>query len=136
MNGGLNIMNAIDSDGIPKVSSNVMINEKEVLKSAGRETIQNFLKSCKCYDVMRASGKVIVFDINIPFQLAFYAMVEHEVAAAPLWEASKQRRYVGLMVITDFIDTIQDYYRKGVSMQKVAAKTIGDVLRDSQGHRM
>ena len=46
-------------------------------REAGRRTIQNFLKSHKCYDVLRQSGKVVVFDTNIPFQLAFYALVEH-----------------------------------------------------------
>jgi len=37
----------------------------------------SFLETQSCYSVLRASGKVVVFDTRIPIQLAFYALVEH-----------------------------------------------------------
>ena len=52
-------------------------NEREVVRSAGRQAIASFLESHNCFSVLRASGKVVVFDVNIPIQLAFYALVEH-----------------------------------------------------------
>ncbi len=121
-----------------KAPSMSMLNEKELLRQhreAGRRTIQNFLRSYKCYDVVRQSGKVVVFDTNIPFQLAFYALVEHDTQVAPLWD-SGARKFVGIMVITDFIDTVRDYYKGNVSMAEVATKSIAQVVRDPEGHRM
>ena len=54
-----------------------LLHEREVLRSAGRDAISTFLDSHTCYSVLRASGKVVVFDTRIPIQLAFYALVEH-----------------------------------------------------------
>ena len=54
-----------------------VINAKEVVRQAGRERINEFLRSHSCYDLLKSSGKVVVFDSSIPIQLAFYALVEH-----------------------------------------------------------
>ncbi|KAM3568731.1 hypothetical protein VYU27_009149, partial [Nannochloropsis oceanica] len=83
-----------------KVPSMNMLNEKELLRQhreAGRRTIQDFLRQHRCYEVVRPSGKVVVFDTNIPFQLAFYALVEHDTQVAPLWD-SNARKFVGIIV--------------------------------------
>jgi len=58
-------------------SSAFLHNEQEVVRSAGRQAISSFLDAYTCFSVMRASGKVVVFDVRIPIQLAFYALVEH-----------------------------------------------------------
>ena len=52
-------------------------NEREVVRRAGRQAISAFLDGHNCFSVIRASGKVVVFDTRIPIQLAFYALVEH-----------------------------------------------------------
>ena len=54
-----------------------MLREREVVRNTGKEAIGAFLESQTCYSVLRASGKVVVFDTRIPIQLAFYALVEH-----------------------------------------------------------
>ena len=54
-----------------------LANEQEVVRKAGRQAISNFLDGHNCFSVLRASGKVVVFDTRIPIQLAFYALVEH-----------------------------------------------------------
>lgn len=64
-------------DSIPKTPSLSILHEKEVVRSAGRGAILDFLTSSKGYDVVRSSGKVVVFDVRISIQLAFYALVEH-----------------------------------------------------------
>lgn len=61
----------------PESSSSALLYESEVVRSAGREAISSFLDSHTCFSVLRASGKVVVFDTRIPIQLAFYALVEH-----------------------------------------------------------
>jgi len=61
---------------IPKTPSLTILNEKEVVRRAGRTAILTFLRTAKVYDVIRTSGKVVVFDIRISVQLAFYALVE------------------------------------------------------------
>ena len=58
-------------------SSSGLLNEREVVRRAGREAISQFLDGHTCFSVLRASGKVVVFDTRIPIQLAFYALVEH-----------------------------------------------------------
>lgn len=39
--------------------------------------VQDIFNSTRCYDLMQTSCKVIVFEACIPFQLAFFALVEH-----------------------------------------------------------
>jgi hypothetical protein len=52
-------------------------NEQAVVRRAGRQAVRHFLEQHTCFAVLRASGKVVVFDTRIPIQLAFYALVEH-----------------------------------------------------------
>lgn len=54
-----------------------MLREREVVRTTGKQAIVSFLETQTCYSVLRASGKVVVFDTRIPIQLAFYALVEH-----------------------------------------------------------
>ncbi len=58
-------------------SSSGMTGEREVVRNTGKQAIMSFLETQTCYSVLRASGKVVVFDTRIPIQLAFYALVEH-----------------------------------------------------------
>ena len=39
--------------------------------------IHGFLRDWKSYDLIPESAKVLVFDVDIPMRLAFYALVEH-----------------------------------------------------------
>ena len=64
-------------DGGVRTNAVGIMNEKDVIRSAGREVIDEFLNSHDCFEVIRQSGKVVVFDTKIPIQLAFYALVEH-----------------------------------------------------------
>ena len=65
------------ADNLPVGPSLKLANESEVVRKAGRQAISAFLDSHNCFSVIRASGKVVVFDTRIPIQLAFYALVEH-----------------------------------------------------------
>ena len=79
--------------GVPLHAPQQMLNEREVVRQAGRQAIRQFLESHSCFSVLRASGKLVVFDTRIPIQLAFYALVEHgtwrrqESAVPWAWEA-------------------------------------------------
>ena len=64
-------------------ASSFLHNEQQVVRSAGRQAISAFLDAYTCFSVMRASGKVVVFDVRIPIQLAFYALVEHGTFCPP-----------------------------------------------------
>jgi len=63
--------------GSDAAASNILQNERQVVRRAGRQAIRQFLEQHNCFSVLRASGKVVVFDTRIPVQLAFYALVEH-----------------------------------------------------------
>lgn len=104
-------------------------NEQEVVRRAGRQAISAFLDGHNCFSVLRASGKVVVFDTRIPIQLAFYALVEHDMQAAPLWEPSICQ-FVGLLTVTDFIDILRHYRRTNADVSALATRSIADILND------
>ena len=55
--------------------------------------------------------------------------------AAPLWD-SRQRKFVGIMTVTDFIDMLRHYSHRGVPVEQLAAKTIAEVLSEPEGQRL
>lgn len=78
--------------------------------------------------------QVVVFETNVPIQLAFYALLEHESSAAPLWDSSR-REFVGLMTITDFVDILLHHHdqhgRTGAAIEVLASRSIAQVLSDA-----
>ncbi|KAL3770651.1 hypothetical protein ACHAWU_004350 [Discostella pseudostelligera] len=116
-------------------SSSGMMGEREVVRNTGKQAIMSFLETQTCYSVLRASGKVVVFDTRIPIQLAFYALVEHGVVwtsdmqAAPLWDP-KRCQFVGILTVTDFIDVLRYYRETGSDVLTLASRSIADVLAD------
>jgi len=115
--------------------SNLLSNERAVVRQTGREAIQEFLAQHSIYQALRDSGKMVFFDINIPIQLAFYALLEHDMAAAPLWDP-EQRVFVGLLSVTDFIDILRHYHRRGIAMDDLSARSIGQVMSDGEGRSL
>mmetsp|Transcript_8225 Transcript_8225/g.12182 ORF Transcript_8225/g.12182 Transcript_8225/m.12182 type:complete len:385 (+) Transcript_8225:234-1388(+) len=123
------------ADGIPRATSGGLLHEKVVIREAGKAAITQFLDEHNCFSVLRYSGKVVVFDTRIPIQLAFYALVEHDMQAAPLWDPSI-RQFVGLLTVTDFIDILR-YYRscmeqnfENYTIQDLATRSIAEILED------
>ena len=96
---------AVEKDGVDG-------EKPEDAMEEGRKVIQRFLKSHTCYDLIPRSGKVIVFDVDIPVKLAFYALVEHGVASAPLLDPALNA-FVGMFTATDFIEIIRYFYKRG-----------------------
>ena len=111
-----------------------MLNEQEVMRVAGREAIQSFLQSRRCFELIRPSGKVVVFETKIPIQFAFYALLEHEMMAAPLWD-SQRREFAGLMTITDFVDVLRYYHdahgQCGAAIEVLASRSLAQILDDA-----
>mmetsp|Transcript_19141 Transcript_19141/g.21886 ORF Transcript_19141/g.21886 Transcript_19141/m.21886 type:complete len:346 (-) Transcript_19141:342-1379(-) len=111
------------------VTSRPLHNEREVVRSAGREAISTFLDSHNCFSVLRSSGKVVVFDTRIPIQLAFYALVEHDMQAAPLWDPALCQ-FVGLLTVTDFVDILLHYRANGLDVATLATRSIAEIVND------
>lgn len=107
-----------------------LLHEQEVIRKAGRDAIKAFLDSHKCYAVLRPSGKVVVLNTRISIQMAFYALVEHDMTAAPLWDPSICQ-FVGIFTVTDFIDVLRYYHRTGTNVSSLATRSIADILGDS-----
>mmetsp|Transcript_10665 Transcript_10665/g.23577 ORF Transcript_10665/g.23577 Transcript_10665/m.23577 type:complete len:363 (-) Transcript_10665:185-1273(-) len=110
-------------------SATGMLGEREVVRNTGKQAIVSFLESQTCYAVLRNSGKVVVFDTRIPIQLAFYALVEHDMQAAPLWDP-KLCQFVGILTVTDFIDVLRYYRETGADVLTLASRSIADILAD------
>lgn len=56
----------------------------------GKRVIAAFLSRTQCYDVIKNSGKVVVFDVKIPINLAFFALVEHGEINMSNWFYAKK----------------------------------------------
>jgi len=117
------------ADNLPVGPSLQLANESEVIRKAGRQAISAFLDSHNCFSVIRASGKVVVFDTRIPIQLAFYALVEHDMQAAPLWDPT-QCQFVGMLKVTDFIDILRHFKRTNGDVSSLATRSIADMIKD------
>lgn len=90
-------------------SANTMPATTDGIIAEGKRTIQQFLRDHTCYNVLKDSGKVVVFDVQIPVKLAFFALVEHDVKSSPLWD-SAQQKFVGMITASDFIDILKHFH--------------------------
>jgi len=59
---------------------------------------------------MQQSCKVIVFETDIPFQMAFYALAEQDADIAPVWDPVL-KQFVGMMTSTDFLQALWHYHQ-------------------------
>jgi len=92
--------------------------------------IQSIFSSTSCYDLLASSTKGVVFETSIPFQLAFFALVEHDTEIAPVWDPEK-KAFVALMCISDYIHALQICRVQGISMLDLASRSIADMLSSS-----
>lgn len=117
------------SSGGPAGAASGMLGERDVVRKTGKRAIVSFLEAQTCFTVVRESGKVVVFDTRIPIQLAFYALVEHDMQAAPLWDPTLCQ-FVGILTVTDFIDVLRYYRETGADVLALASRSIADILAD------
>jgi hypothetical protein len=85
--------------------------------------VQSIFSGVTCYQLLANSNKAIVFETSIPFQLAFFALVEHDTDVAPLWDPAR-RQFVGLMTISDYVQALQVCRRQGISMLDLSTRSI------------
>ena len=90
---------SLGADNLPSGPGLTLANEQEVVRKAGRQAIGAFLDSHNCFSVLRASGKVVVFDTRIPIQLAFYALVEHGTSPARFLVATRCWRQKNVSIL-------------------------------------
>ncbi|XP_055082676.1 5'-AMP-activated protein kinase subunit gamma-1 isoform X3 [Periophthalmus magnuspinnatus] len=70
----------------------------------------DFMKSHSCYEAVPTSSKVLLLDTKLQVKAAFLALVSNGLRAAPLWD-SRRQRFVGMLTITDFINSLHCFYR-------------------------
>lgn len=68
-----------------------------------------FLKSHTCYELIPASGKIVVLDVSLDVKVAFRALTENNIKSAPLWDSEKED-YVGMITVSDFINILRHFY--------------------------
>lgn len=91
-----------------------------------QEEIRNALNATHCYDIMRNSTKIVLFETTISFQLAFYALIEHEADAAPIWDPVR-KAFVGIMTPRDYVRSLHIFRQKGMSFVELATRSIAEV---------
>jgi 5'-AMP-activated protein kinase, regulatory gamma subunit len=92
-----------------------------------RAAVKSIFAGTSCYDLIAASSKTIVFETTIPFQLAFFALTEHDTSVAPLWDPTTHA-FTGLMTIADYLRALKLCRSENVSMLELSQKTIADLL--------
>ncbi|KAA0148400.1 hypothetical protein FNF31_07424 [Cafeteria roenbergensis] len=93
------------------------------VRATPRELVAELLRSTTCYDALPHSGKVVVFDVGLPVRLAFFALVEHECTAAPLWDSARGC-FAGMVTVTDFIQMMLQYHRAGAAADALSGNTL------------
>ena len=73
-----------------------------------------------------ASGKIVVFDCDLPVKHAFFGLLEHDVKCAPIWDSAKLD-FVGMLTVSDFIDILRYFLvlcfqNAGIFIPKISAK--------------
>ena len=69
----------------------------------------DLLNTHSCYEMIPASGKIVVLDVALDVKVAFRALIENRIKSAPLWDFNTGE-YVGMITVTDFIDIIRYFY--------------------------
>lgn len=98
-------------------------NDPEII----RGLIQSIFTDNKCYDLMQNSSKGTVFETTIPFQLAFFALLEHDADTAPLWDPER-RVFVGLVTVSDYIHALRIWRAQNLPSTELTSKTIRDMM--------
>jgi len=73
------------------------------------------------------SGKIVVFNSEIPIQLAFYALVEHDTPCAPILCAATNA-FIGILTVEDFIRLLIWYSQEDEGLEKLSRVRIGEVV--------
>lgn len=95
------------------------------------DAVRSIFNTTRCYDLMQASCKVIVFESSIPFQLAFYALAEQDANTAPIWDPVQQR-FVGMMTSMDFLQALWTYSLSSTrSPDELKYKSIKQMLEET-----
>ncbi len=92
-----------------------------------RASVKSIFMGTSCYDLISQSTKTIVFETTIPFQMAFYALIEHDTAVAPLWDPATHA-FVGMMTIADYLRALKLCRQENVSMLELCARSIADFI--------
>lgn len=77
---------------------------------------------------MQNSSKGTVFETTIPFQLAFFALVEHDTDVAPLWDPAK-RLFVGMITISDYIQSLRIWKARKLASSDLTTMSITQIMR-------
>ncbi|XXQ32821.1 CBS domain-containing protein [Plasmodiophora brassicae] len=74
-----------------------------------RDVTLDILRRSTCLDIIPDSGKVVVFDSELPIKHAFFGLVEHDIKCAPVWD-SRTCDYSGMITVTDFNAILLHFY--------------------------
>ena len=105
---------------------------QEQKHSSVTDAVRSIFNTTRCYDLMQTSCKVIVFDKDIPFQLAFYALAEQDADIAPIWDP-RTKRFVAMMTSQDFLQALWLYsHSTSKSQEDLKYKSIGQMLDEAE----
>jgi len=114
-----------DAINVPRPHSRQLLSHSSADEDRfeGKRVIAEFLRGSTCYDVVPKSCKVVVFDRNVPIRLAYYALVEHDITAAPLWDPVTQK-LSGMLTTLDFIEMLRFAHSTGTLLEVLDAHSV------------
>ena len=119
-----------DDKGGGDLNQGIVNNGAALTLDDRRTAVQSVFTGTTCYDLIPNSAKAIVFETTIPFQMAFYALIEHDTSVAPLWDP-RSNSFAGLMTIADYINALKLCRRENVSMFDLSSRTIADLMESA-----
>lgn len=81
--------------------------------------VSDILLSSRAYDILPASSKVLLFDVDIPLRLSYYSLVEHDVPCAFLWD-EKRGELMGAISNADLADVLRVFHVPGTTSTAAA----------------
>lgn len=85
------------------------------------QPIVDFYASRTNYDGMPISGKVFVFDIDLPVKEAFHVAAQNDLSFATLFD-SKKGELVGMITVTDLMEIMLDFHDRTSVVQTLIDK--------------
>ncbi|KAK8812177.1 hypothetical protein WA158_007411 [Blastocystis sp. Blastoise] len=128
-----NLGHSIESLVLPETIHQQELNPVE----EGKKSIKAFLTNHTAYDVMSESGKLIVFNSNVPLDIAYSTMYQQNLLEALIWD-SNRNEYIGILTSSDLLKALitqleaKDKYNK--NFFKLSIGNWRTYMEETEGH--
>lgn len=103
-----------------------MSEDHDVQQSNALASIQAFLESKTCYEVLPVSFKLVMLDSTLSLKGALLTLLQNGVMSAPIWN-SRQSRFTGLVTAHDFVNALRYYIDQPKLLEELKSLRLEDL---------